>query len=186
MSKTKTKIAIAILLILTIILPISWLLFSDFVVNKPDFLRDVYLDKSSIEIVGDNNVAISFKLKNNSDKDYGARFLHICPVQDGQDGSYYIDYNLDFIGAGQTLDIWISTELSKERVEDIKVQVRDEENRSSYTSISESPSLSRMPKKTYYICWGVIIAACVLMFNKAIVLQLRNKDNANIKVEKKK
>ena len=173
MTNKKTKKKVVALLAFTIILPIIWLVFFNLVIDKSNFIRDVYLDKNSIEILGDNDVLISFNLKNTSDFDYGGKFLHICPVKDGRYGSSYFDYELAFIGSGQTIQILISTEFSKEDIDDIKVQVRDDTNSGFYTSLNESESFSIIPKIISYICCGIVITACVLMFNKAIVLQLQ-------------
>lgn len=187
MSNKKSKILVAILLILTIILPILWLLFINLEIEKADFVRDVYLDKSSVEIFGDNKVALRFNLKNNSDIDYGGKFLHICPVENGQYGSYYIDYDLPFIGAHQTLPVYVQTELPKEKFQDIKIQVRDEDNTNEYISLKDSQIYSSFPRIFYFVGWGVVIMACVLMFNKAIIIQLRGiKNPSQTKIKKEK
>ena len=170
---TKKKIQIASLLILTALLPIIWLFISNFAMMSGDFSKDVYLDKGSVQIMGEKNISILLNLKNDSDNAYGGKFLHMTAIKDGEGGGLYADYELPFIGAHSTYQILVMTDWSREDLDDIKVMYRDEENRSIYISLNNYPASSNT-KVINCVMWSAIIISSLILLYAAVQIQYSN------------
>ena len=164
MKTRKNKFFVSILIIFTILLPVAWLVFCDMVIAKPNFAKDVYLDKSSIEIVGDSDIQIKFNLTNSSRYSYANKFLHINAVKDGKSGGLYQDYTLEFIEAGS----W-----TKDEVDAIAVSFLEVPDSSVYTNLGDF-NQNMIGQIITYVGFGLVITAGVLMLNKAIKLQLKD------------
>ena len=173
MKTRKNKFFVSILIIFTILLPVAWLVFCDMVIAKPNFAKDVYLDKSSIEIVGDSDIQIKFNLTNSSRYSYANKFLHINAVKDGKSGGLYQDYTLEFIEAGSALPITIKTSWTKDEVDAIAVSFLEVPDSSVYTNLGDF-NQNMIGQIITYVGFGLVITAGVLMLNKAIKLQLKD------------
>lgn len=173
MKTRKNKFFVSILIIFTILLPVAWLVFCDMVIARPNFSKDVYLDKSSIEIVGDSDIQIKFNLTNSSRYSFANKFLHINAVKDGKSGGLYQDYTLEFIEADSTLPVTITTTWSKDEVDGITVSFQESPDSGVYTNLGDF-NQTLIGQIITYVGFGLVITAGVLMLNKALKLQVKD------------